>query len=168
MSALYSRYPAKDDLLGRLCHDGLRAFIDAAEAPSQGDAWEDLAVFLRRVIAADVHALTIHLAGTFAPTPEMHAEAQRANALASQLLDGARKSGQVRPGISLGDLQLALEACSSIRLPDEERAAVMRQRLPAMLLEGWRPPAKGATPHDLPGPAPTPEEINRRWQAARR
>src|ERR1700684_4260568 len=32
ISALYRRYPSKEDLLRRLCHDGLRRFIAEAEA----------------------------------------------------------------------------------------------------------------------------------------
>jgi AcrR family transcriptional regulator len=70
MSALYRRYPGKEDLLRKLCHDGLRRFIAEAEAASEyADGWEALEAFLIGVVEADVHSLTVHLAGTFAPTP---------------------------------------------------------------------------------------------------
>ena len=35
---------------------------------------------LRRALEADTHALTLHLAGTFTPTPEMWQEGDRAGA----------------------------------------------------------------------------------------
>ena len=41
ISALYRRYASKEDLLRRLCHDGLRRFIAAAEAsPAEPDDWQ--------------------------------------------------------------------------------------------------------------------------------
>src|SRR3954454_3250114 len=76
ISALYRRYAGKEDLLRRLCHDGLRRFVAEAEAAAgDEDGWAALAGFLERVVVADVHALTVHLAGTFTPTAEMGADA---------------------------------------------------------------------------------------------
>src|ERR1700722_2995016 len=73
ISALYRRYPGKEDLLRRLCHDGLRRFIAEAEAAAADpDAWRALAGFLERIVRTDVHSLTVHLAGTFTPTPEVN------------------------------------------------------------------------------------------------
>src|SRR5690348_13323534 len=79
ISALYRRYAGKEDLLRKLCHDGLRVFIAEAErAAAEPDPWLALAAFLEGVVDADVHSLTVHLAGTFTPTPEMHADSARA------------------------------------------------------------------------------------------
>ncbi|HCT78935.1 MAG TPA: TetR/AcrR family transcriptional regulator, partial [Micromonosporaceae bacterium] len=79
-SALYRRYPRKEDLLRQLCHDGLRRFISEVEAAiAEKDAWQGLTGFLERVVEADVHSLTVRLAGTFTPTAEMGQDAQRAN-----------------------------------------------------------------------------------------
>src|ERR1700729_2332587 len=76
ISALYRRYPSKEDLLRRLCHDGLRQFIAEAEAATADpDAWRALTGFLERVVDADVHSLTVHLAGTFTTTDEMDDDA---------------------------------------------------------------------------------------------
>src|ERR1700754_2588996 len=78
ISALYRRYAGKDELLRTLCHDGLRRFIAQAEAAGErADGWDALTVFLGAVVDADVHSLTVHLAGTFASTPEMVADAVR-------------------------------------------------------------------------------------------
>src|ERR1700729_2316699 len=76
ISALYRRYPSKEDLLRQLCHDGLRQFIAEAEAATADpDAWRALTGFLERVVDADVHSLTVHLAGTFTTTDEMDDDA---------------------------------------------------------------------------------------------
>src|SRR5688500_11523524 len=82
-SALYRRYASKEDLLRQLCRDGLRRYVAEAQAAldQTGDAWEIFAAFLRRIVGADVHSLTVSLAGTFAPTPDMFADARRADAL---------------------------------------------------------------------------------------
>ena len=91
ISALYRRYPSKEDLLRRRCHDGLRRFIAEAEAAAgDPDAWRALTGFLERVVDADVHSLTVHLAGTFTPTPEMHDDARRAGRLAAGLVERAQ------------------------------------------------------------------------------
>jgi Bacterial regulatory proteins, tetR family len=65
ISALYRRYPGKEDLLRTLCHDGLRRFIAEAEsAADDPDPWRALSKFLHRVVDADVHSLTVHGAPT--------------------------------------------------------------------------------------------------------
>src|SRR3954468_4034731 len=74
ISALYRRYAGKEDLLRRLCHDGLRRFVaQAAAAAGAEDRGGAGAGFVERVVVADVHALTVHLAGAFTPTAEMGA-----------------------------------------------------------------------------------------------
>src|SRR6266516_4035839 len=57
ISALYRRYPGKEDLLRQLCHDGLRRFIAEAEAAgADPDGWSAFTGFLERVVDADVHS----------------------------------------------------------------------------------------------------------------
>ena len=69
IGALYRRYATKDDLLRRVCHEGLLRFIaEAEEAADDDDAGRALARFLRHVVDADLHSLTFRLAGRFAPT----------------------------------------------------------------------------------------------------
>src|SRR6186713_171957 len=57
ISALYRRYPSKEDLLRQLCADGLRLYLEEAEAAlaDTRDPWESFAAFMRRIVAADVH-----------------------------------------------------------------------------------------------------------------
>jgi AcrR family transcriptional regulator len=160
ISALYRRYPSKEALLRQLCHDGLLQFIAEAEAADgEPDGWQAFSGFLQRLVEADVHSLTVHLAGTFTPTAQMGQDAQRAVALASRVIDRARASGRLRPGIVDDDVTLVLEACAAIRVPDAERTRHLRRRCLALLLDGLR--AGGDT--RLPGPPPHPGELNWRW-----
>jgi AcrR family transcriptional regulator len=161
ISALYRRYTGKEDLLRRLCHDGLRRYLAEAEAAAaEPDGWAALAGFLERVVDADVHALTVHLAGTFTPTPQMRADAVRAGELATGLVRRAHERG-LRPDVGVGDLELVLEGCSAIRFPDPERTAVLRRRHLALLLAGMRSDPAVAP---LPGPPPDPAEQAYRWR----
>ncbi|MBN6034772.1 TetR/AcrR family transcriptional regulator [Amycolatopsis sp. 195334CR] len=161
ISALYRRYPGKEDLLRHLCHEGLRRYNAEAEAALQEpDAAAAFTGFVERVVDADVHSLTVHLAGTFTPTAEMGADAMRANELATTLLSRAKDAGAVREDAVPQDIGLALEACSAIRAPDATRTRELRRRVLAMLLRTL------STVEDapLPGPAPRPGELSGRWK----
>jgi AcrR family transcriptional regulator len=171
ISALYRRYPGKEDLLRQLCHDGLRQFLVIAQQASANPAdWPAFAIFLTGVVDADVHSLTVHLAGTFTPTTEMEQDARAAQEIGDTLLDRARASGRLRPGIVSGDIALILEGCAAIRLPDTDRSRQLRLRHLAILLDGLQSGARvqpdgGASPGGaLPGPPPRPGELNYRWQ----
>jgi AcrR family transcriptional regulator len=182
ISALYRRYPSKEDLLRRLCHDGLRRFIAEAEAAgTDPDPWSALTGFLERIVEADVHSLTVHLAGTFTPTPQMHDDAQRAGALATGLAERAQAAGRLRPDVVADDLGLVLEGCAAIRVPDPARTSQLRRRYLHLLLDGLAavPTAPGGTAPAGPGPSPLGEvsaprpplpgppphgELNWRWR----
>jgi AcrR family transcriptional regulator len=159
ISALYRRYASKEDLLRKLCHDGLRRFIAAAEeAAAEPDDWAAFAGFLERVVDADVHSLTVHLAGTFAPTEEMGHAAVRANELVDGLVERARGAG-LRPDVVTQDVGPLLEGCAAIRVPDPERTRQLRRRHLALLLAGL-----AQTEPPLPGPPPAAGEFNWRWK----
>jgi AcrR family transcriptional regulator len=159
ISALYRRYTGKEDLLRTLCHEGLRRFIaEAEEADADPDGWNAFVDFLRRVVDADVHSLTVHLAGTFTPTPEMRADAARADACAVALVERAHASGRLRRDAVAQDLGLVLEGCAAVRVPDPDRTKELRRRCLALLVAGL------AAIGDLPGPAPQPGEMAWRWR----
>jgi AcrR family transcriptional regulator len=158
ISALYRRYASKEVLLRTLCHDGLRQFIaEADRAAREDDDWTAFAGFLRGVVDADVHSLTVHLAGTFTPTEEMGADAVTASEQATALFERARAS--MRAGANEHDVTMLLEMCAAVRVPDAEGTKQLRRRYLALLLDGLR--ADG----ELPGPPPTAELINWRWRA---
>ena len=98
ISAIYRRWPGKEDLLRQLCRDGLRQYLEEAESAldSDEDAWEAFAGFLRRIIEADVHSLTVRLAGAFRPTDEMFADGKRADELNERLVARTKRAGGLR------------------------------------------------------------------------
>ncbi|PGH44104.1 TetR family transcriptional regulator [Micromonospora sp. WMMA1996] len=161
ISALYRRYAGKEDLLRTLCHDGLLRFVAAAEeAVAEPDDWAAFAGFLERVVDADVHSLTVHLAGTFTPTEEMGRAAVRANELVDGLVRRARDAGRLRPDVVTQDVGLLLEGCAAIRVPDPDRTRQLRRRHLAVLLAGLAVPGP-----PLPGPPPAAGEFDWRWRA---
>ncbi|MFY1618641.1 TetR/AcrR family transcriptional regulator [Micromonospora sp. WMMD736] len=162
ISALYRRYAGKEALLRQLCHDGLRRYIEVAEeALAEPDDWAAFAGFLARVVDADVHSLTVHLAGTFTPTEEMGRDAVRAGELASTLVERAHASGRLRADVVVQDLGLVLEGCAAVRVPDAERTRELRRRQLAVLLGGL---STAPDPGALPGPPPAAGEFDWRWR----
>jgi AcrR family transcriptional regulator len=160
ISALYRRYPSKEDLLRQLARDGLQRYIAEAEAAlvDDGDAWDAFAAFMYRILDAEVHAITINLAGTFAPTADLIAASARAADLNRELVARTKRSGGLRPDIDVDDLSLILEQVSAIRLDGERRTRALRHRYLALFLAGLR-----VTSPPLPGPAPRPAELAARW-----
>ncbi|MEV5648368.1 TetR family transcriptional regulator [Nocardia sp. NPDC052254] len=159
ISALYRRYPSKEVLLRTLCFQGLSRYNSEGEAALGTD--DDARVlddFLHRVVDADVHSLTVRLAGTFTPDESFAPQVRRSAELNTEILRRARSAGAVRDGVTITDFSLILEACAAVALPDATRTAELRHRMLALLLDGLR------TPGELPGPAPRPEDFAARWQ----
>ena len=161
IGAIYRRYAGKEELLRKVAADGLRRYIEVAETAlaSDGEPSVVFGEFMRGIVDARVHSITMSLAGTFTPTEEMAADAQRADELNVRLLARAKAAGVVRADIDVPDLSLLFEQLAAIQLGDEERRHQLRHRYLALHLDALRAP--GSAP--LPGPAPTSEEISRRW-----
>ncbi|MCU7729133.1 TetR/AcrR family transcriptional regulator [Actinoplanes sp. KI2] len=165
ISALYRRYPSKEALLATLCLDGLQEFVTIAQQAGElADPWEGFVQFLRGIVDADVHSLTVHLAGRFTPTPEHRELAARAGVLADAILHRAQQNGAVRPDLRNTDLTMVYEQLAAIRLGDAERIRELRRRYLDMHLAGLRTAASsyGA----LTGTAPTQAELGARWNRA--
>ena len=163
MSALYRRYPSKEDLIRRLCTIGLQTYIDIAEdcVNDEGDPWEAFATFMRRAVEAHTHALTLRLAGTFTPDETLYEMSEHAGNLNVALFERTRAAGVIRPDITVADLGLIFEQIAAIAYgASPERTATLRQRSLALVLEGLRadPPTI-----DLPGPTVTDDEFAARW-----
>jgi AcrR family transcriptional regulator len=161
IGALYRRYRSKEELLRRLSGDGLRRYIAEAEAAlaDDGDPWAAFAGFMRRIVDADTHSLTLRLAGTFTPTQELYRDADRAQELDTRLLERTKAAGVIRADLNISDLSLLFEQVASVRLGDQDRTSQLRHRYLALLLDALHTPSPGP----LPGPPPSWEEISRRW-----
>lgn len=162
ISALYRRYPSKEDLLRKLCGDGLDRYLEVVEAAvaDNGDPWSAFETFMRRVVEADTHSITIALAGTFTPSAELNEAAARAGKLNTALLERTLRAGVIRPDVDTGDLAVIFEQLAAIRVGNEKRTAELRQRYLTLTLDGLRNPPM-TTP--LPGTAPTLAERTSRW-----
>jgi AcrR family transcriptional regulator len=165
ISALYRRYAGKEELLQTLCADGLRRYVAVAEVAlaDEGDPWDSFAGFLRGLIDADVHSLTVHLAGTFTPTDELRDLAEESSKLAARILRRTKSAGAVRADLHLNDVAMLLEQLTAVRLGDAERTRTLRRRYLAFQLDALRTANTDNTATHLPGPPPTSEELGRRW-----
>jgi AcrR family transcriptional regulator len=163
ISALYRRYPSKEDLLRRLCADGLQRYIDAVQAAvdDEGDAGEAFAGFMRRAVDTDSNSLTLRLAGTFTPTPELYELADHAQRLNRRLFARTKQAGAIRADADVNDIGSILEQIAALRLGDADRTRAIRRRYLAIVLDGLRTPE----PSTLPAPPPTWDEVTARWQA---
>jgi AcrR family transcriptional regulator len=161
IGALYRRYASKEELLRRLCADGLQEYIAAVEAAlaDEGDPWDAFANFMRRIVDANTHSLTLRLAGTFAPTEELRRDSRKAEELNVRLFERTRTAGVIRPDVEVDDLSLLFEQLAAVRVGDEGRTRQLRYRYLGLLLDALRVPARSS----LPGPPPSWEEISGRW-----
>lgn len=161
IGALYTRYGSKEELLRKLCTDGLQLFVAETEAAlaDPRDHWTAFTSFMERLVAADTSSMTLALAGTFTPTPDMFALAERSNRLLQVFFE--RIGDTLRPGISVHDISLVFELVAAVKLSSPDRTMRLRQRYLSVILSGMRDSAPGG---DLPGPPPSWQEINERWQ----
>lgn len=162
ISALYRRYPSKEELLRRLCGEGLARYIVAAEAAlaDEGEAWPAFSGFMRAVVEADTHSLTLALAGTFTPTEALGRDAERAHELTMRLFERTRAAGVIRPDLTVDDLSFLFEQLAAVRVADAGRTAALRHRYLTLLLDALR----GTATTPLPGPPPTWSEVGGRWE----
>jgi hypothetical protein len=141
----------------------LQRYISAAEAAlaDEGDPWAAFADFMRRVVDADTHSLTLRLAGTFTPTDELYRDSQKAQELNVRMVERTRAAGAIRPDVVVDDFSLLLEQLAAVRVADEARTRQLRHRYLALILDALHAPS-GST---LPGPPPSWEEISQRWES---
>jgi AcrR family transcriptional regulator len=162
ISALYRRYPSKEDLLRALAADGLTRYIADLEAAlaSDADPWTAYVECLGRIVDGRSQALAQRLAGTFTPTPELTALAERAGHLAETLFRRVRRSGELREDVTEADVVLLLEMLTLVELPAPNGGTALRRRYLALLLEAlrWRGRAK------LPGPPARQADLVARWR----
>ena len=125
----------------------------------EGDPWEAFAKFMRRIVDADTHSLTLRLAGTFIPTEELYRDSARAQELNERLFGRIRDAGAIRPDVEVDDIALLFEQLAAVRMGDQERTRQLRRRYLTLVLDALHD--RSGSP--LPGPPPGWEEIQRRW-----
>jgi AcrR family transcriptional regulator len=161
ISALYRRYPSKEDLLRELARDGLARYaadLEAALADNR-DPWLAYTDCLARILDGGSQALAQRLAGTFTPTPELSALAQRAGALADEVHRRAQRHQVLRDDVEPIDVVFLLEMLSSITLPGADGGHALRHRYLALLLQALHAPGSGPLPS-----GPDPAELTSRWR----
>jgi hypothetical protein len=114
---------------------------------------------VKRIVAADTHALTRNLAGRFTPTPELQRAAILADDLNQRLVEHAHAAGVLRADVTRDDLTFIFEQVSIVRGPTSERTAQLRARFLTLHLDSLRAPGHTL----LPGPPPTADEQHARW-----
>ena len=165
ISALYRRYPGKEDLLRELARDGLTRFAGDLEVAlaDDGDPWTAYTECLLRVLAGRSQALAQRLAGAFRTTPETAALAIRVGELSRRLHERTQQAGALRPDVTPADVVLLLEMLSSVAIPVPDGGAGLRRRYLTLLLQSL---------HVAGGPLPLPAAddavLAARWRAAGR
>jgi AcrR family transcriptional regulator len=163
IGALYHRYASKEDLLRTLCRNGQQVYLTEVQRAlaSGADPWTAFTEFLRRIVAASTHGLTVRLAGTFQPTDEQMVMADQMRTLGTELFERARGTGQLRPDISWLDVEYLLELLARAKHGDPARTAELRQRHLAVIIDGLH----SSRPTPLPGSPPSWSEQLERWTA---
>jgi AcrR family transcriptional regulator len=154
ISALYRRYPSKEEMLRKLCGDGLKESIAAAEAAlaDDSDAWKMFRRYMQRVVEADAYTLSSRLAVTLEKSSEaLWQDATKAQDLRERVFKRAQKGGAVRADLVADDLGNVFEQLSAIRGPSPKRTQELRRRYLALQLAGLRARKKAQR---LPGPPP--------------
>lgn len=161
IGALYHRYAGKEDLLRTLCRNGQQIYLAEIKRAlaSEELPWDAFTGFLRRIVAANTHGLTVRLAGTFTPSQEQMDLAEQMRSLAIELFERVRSTGLLREDITFLDVEFLLEFLAGVKLGDATRSAELRQRQLAVIIDGLR--AGQQTP--LPCRPPTWEEQTERW-----
>ena len=152
IGALYHRYAGKEDLLRTLCRNGQEIYLTEIKRAlaSDDEPWEAFTGFLRRIVAANTHGLTVRLAGTFVPTAEQLALAEEMQALAIELFERVRATGLLRDDVTYLDVEFLLEFLASVKLGNAGRTAELRQRHLAVIIDGFAPAATRHCPASPP------------------
>ena len=161
IGALYHRYAGKEDLLRTLCRNGQEIYLAEIRRALAADAepWEAFTDFLRRIVAANTHGLTVRLAGTFVPSEEQLALAEQMRSLAIEMFDRVSATGLLRDDVTFLDIEFLLEFLAGVKLGDASRTAELRQRHLGVIIDGLRSGQHTA----LPGQPPSWAEQTERW-----
>jgi AcrR family transcriptional regulator len=162
ISALYRRYKNKEDLLQKLADDGMDRYLAQVEEAlaDDGDPWEAFAAFMRRCLDIGAGSLTMRLAGSFPVTEAMTEKGRDIHLATTRLLERLKGAGALRREIEVGDITVILEYLHGVRIGDDERMNRLQHRYLALMLDSLHLAEAG----ELPGPAPTWQELRGRYE----
>ncbi|MET9907085.1 helix-turn-helix domain-containing protein [Streptomyces sp. NPDC006476] len=160
-ATVYRNFPDRDALVREVVCSVMDRTSEAAEQAlaEAGDAFEALERFVHASADERVSALCPMVSSTFDKNhPDLEAARERCEQIIGEVMDRARKAGQLRPDVGVGELMLAVAQLS--RPPagvDCLSGDRFVHRHLQLLLDGLRAPARSV----LPGTAATLEDLRR-------
>ncbi|MFG1922233.1 TetR/AcrR family transcriptional regulator [Cryptosporangium sp. NPDC048952] len=141
VATVYRHFPARPDLLDAVLAEQVAACeAEMTDALADPDPWRALETIVRRFAQRQITdrglnqaILGAHAAGAaFAAQRRAHTEA------VAGLVARARAAGQLREGVTVGDVRIGLLAIASLRMSPPETLPAAITRLTGTLLAGLR------------------------------
>ncbi|MEU5093778.1 helix-turn-helix domain-containing protein [Streptomyces sp. NPDC020996] len=160
-ATVYRNFPDRDALVREVVCSVLDRTSEAGEQAlaETGDAFEALERFVHAAADERISALCPMVAAAFDENhPDLEAARERCEQIIASVMERARKAGQLRPDVGVGDLMVAVAQLS--RPPaGTDCLSVDRfvHRHLQLFLDGLRAPARSV----LPGAAATMEDLRR-------
>jgi AcrR family transcriptional regulator len=143
VATLYRHFPARPELIASVLADQVAACeAELQAALADPDPWRALCAVVRRFGERQVEdrGLNEALVGSHAAGAAF-AEQRRSHAAGLEVIvERARASGRLRPGVSVQDVRVGLRAIASFRSLPPESATLAVRRLTDLLLAGMAQP----------------------------
>ncbi|MHC3474323.1 TetR/AcrR family transcriptional regulator [Streptomyces sp. 7R007] len=160
-ATVYRNFPDRDALVREVVCSVMDRTIEAADRAltQSGDAFEALERFVHAAADQRISALCPMVSSTFDQNhPDLEAARERCEQTVEELMDRARRAGQLRTDVGVGDLMVAVAQLS--RPPAGTGCQIndrFLHRHLQLFLDGLRAPARSL----LPGTAATMEDLRR-------
>lgn len=160
-ATVYRNFPDRDALVREVVCSVMDRTSEAAEfaLAETGDAFEALERFVHTAADERISALCPMIQTTFDQNhPDLEAARERCEQLVAELMDRAKRAGQLRQDVGVGDLMIVM---AQLGRPPAGTDCVFNDRFVhrhlQLFLDGLRAPAHSV----LPGTAVTVEDLRR-------